>query len=63
MAYEYVAYPKMVYAKRDGLVVNRVVQTPKELSDLGAGWSESPAGDSDAPKVKRPKATRRHPRR
>lgn len=43
-SYPYQAYPKMVYAKRDGVVINTVVQTPAELKALGLGWAESPDG-------------------
>ena len=57
----YVAYPKMVYAKRDGKIINTVVQTPAELKALGDGWAESPAGPFLSTKKAAPKAKIRRP--
>jgi|TARA_B100000949_G_C14289143_1_gene456182 hypothetical protein len=55
-SYPYQAYPKMVYAKCDGEVINTVVQTPAELKALGLGWAESPDGPFS---VKAPQPSKR----
>mgnify|MGYP003658896007 CR=1 FL=1 len=52
---DYVAYPKAVYTKRDGKIINTVVQTPAELKALGPGWAESPDGPFTTPKRVVPK--------
>ncbi len=52
---EKVSYPKMVYARRDGGIINRTVQNPRELSALGPGWAESPSGPFSSATPKRVK--------
>jgi hypothetical protein len=38
------SYPKWIYAKKDGVIVSRIVNDPAERDKLGAGWAESPDG-------------------
>lgn len=52
---EKVSYPKMVYARRDGEIVNCTVQNPRELAALGSGWAESPSGPFSSAPPKRVK--------
>lgn len=55
MPYTHQAYPKMVYANRDGEIVHEVVNSPRELEELGAGWAESPDGPFFTTKRETPK--------
>ena len=55
------SYPKWVYSKKDGEVIGKIVQDPRERAALGGAWVESPVGLDDAVKV-RPRGRLRNAR-